>query len=152
MQRVPVFLILALIFVGLYYLTPLREYMQSHYDKGSSSTSRQTSSTKEEGFDKVSLELLVISNKVANLEGKVRILKMAQEHPDWLSGEEYSHLATVITRTEEDLNKAQEEYERVKNEYARETAAKIIRESLAADSAITEGSGSETEESLPLQY
>jgi hypothetical protein len=149
-QRVPVFLIIALIFVALYYLTPLRDYMQSHYEPSSSTGSQQESEKDEEPFDKLSLELLVISNKVGNLEGKLRILEMAQDHPEWLSAEEYAHVSEVIAKTDKDLQEAQEEYERVKEAYARETASQIIKESLASNQEAS--SESETEESLPYEY
>ena len=150
-QRVPVFFIIALIFVALYYLTPLRDYMHSQYD-GGKTTSSSKSEQKEEPFDKLSLELLVISNKVANLEGRLRILNMAEEHPDWLAGEEYAQLAAVITTTEDELQRAQDEYERIRGEYARETAIKIIRQSMGRKEGGETNTPSATEESIPHQY
>ena len=151
MQRVPIFFIMALIFVALYYLTPLRDYMHAQYN-GEKTTQSPKSQEKDEPFDKVSLELLVISNKVANLEGRMRILKMAEENPDWLTAEEYSRLATVIAMTEDELEKAHGEYERIREEYARETAAKIIRESLARKERGNSNSSPGTGKSVPYQY
>lgn len=150
-QRVPVFLIVALIFVALYYLTPLRDYMQSQYDGSKTAPSNQKEQ-EEQPFDELSLELLVITNKVANLEGRLRILKIAEEHPEWLTGEEYSQLGTVIGMTENELQEAQDEYERVKGEYARETAARIIRQSMARQQGGEGGSRDATEESIPHDY
>ena len=152
MQRVPVFLFIALIFVALYYLTPLRDYMQAQYEPTSGGDSRQASEKDDEPFDKLSLELLVISNKVGNLEGRLQILKMAQDHPEWLSAEEYGHISDVIAKTDKDLQEAQEEYERVKEAYARETAARIIKESLASNERGESGFDSEKEESMPYEY
>lgn len=152
MQRLPIFLILALVFVALYYFTPLRDYMQSRYEPSSPGGSKQEKEKDDEPFDKLSLELLVISNKVGNLEGKLRILEMAQDHPEWLSAEEYAHVSEVIAKTDKDLQQAQEEYERVKQAYARETAAKIIKESLASNQLGEAGPKSETGESLPYGY
>lgn len=151
-QRVPVFFILALIFVALYYLTPLKDYMHSQYDgtRGKKTSSTKTQQ-KDEPFDKLSLELLVISNKVANLEGRLRILKMAEENPDWLSSEEYAQLDTVIAMTEDELEMAETEYERIRGEYARETATRIIRKSMEPQ-ADGGRSSAEKEESIPYQY
>ena len=151
MQRVPVFFIIALIFVALYYLTPLRDYMHSEYDGRPTAPSNEKHQ-EDEPFDKLSLDLLVISNKVANLEGRLRILRMAEENPEWLTNEEYSQLATVIAMAEQDLQKAQDEYERIRGEYARETATKIIRESMGGQSGGEPDSSDAAGESIPYQY
>lgn len=150
-QRIPVFFIVALFFVALYYLTPLRDYMQSQYTGGKTAPSSEKQQ-EEEPFDKLGLELLVISNKVANVEGRLNILKMAEENPDWLTSEEYSQLATVIANTEDELQKAQDDYERIKGEYARETATKIIRESLTREERGEDDTPPAEEESIPYQY
>jgi len=149
-QRVPIFLIIALIIVALYYLTPLRDYMHSQYDTPDTSV-QKPSDDEEEPFDELSMELLVVSNKLANLEGKMQILNMAREHPDWFGGEEYDHLATVLARTEEELARVKEEYERVKNAYARETALKMIRKSIDSDQPGNRSPAFE-QESVPYNY
>ena len=142
MQRVPVFFIVALVIVALYYFTPLRDYMQGQFGPSSAPVPQKEQSAEEAAFDKASLDLLVASNKVANLEGKLSILQIAKDHPDWLTQEEYEHLSVVAANAEDELQKAKDKYERVKEQYARETAIKIVKESLA-----TQAGGEEKAES-----
>lgn len=135
MQGKPIFLIAALLIVALYYLTPLRGYIESQFQPaGSPSSSKQTAAD-DEPFDKLSIDLLMITDKVANLEGKIRILAMAKEHPDWFSDQEYAHVPVLIAEAEQELEKAKSDYERIKNEYARQTATKFIKQSLSGKEA-----------------
>jgi hypothetical protein len=53
---------------------------------------------------------------------------MAKEKREWFSSEEYSRLDELIKQTEEELLKAEGEYQKVKEEYARIMVQRMLRE------------------------
>ena len=130
MQRIYFFIIIVLIVLVYSYYKPFREIISPGEKTRKSISSEKKSSNKESEFDETRIELYIIANKVANLQGKIQLLKMAQENRDWFKEEEYAQLPILIEKAEKDLKKAEEEYEKVRNRYARETVIQMIKESL----------------------
>ena len=130
MQRIYFFIIIVLVVLVYSYYKPFREIISPGEKTRKSISSEKKSSNKESEFDETRIELYIIANKVANLQGKIQLLKMAQENRDWFKEEEYAQLPILIEKAEKDLKKAEEEYEKVKNRYARETVTQMIKESL----------------------
>ena len=130
MQRIYFFIIIVLVVLVYSYYKPFREIISPGGKTRKSISSEKKSSNKESEFDETRIELYIIANKVANLQGKIQLLKMAQENRDWFKEEEYAQLPILIEKAEKDLKKAEEEYEKVKNRYARETVTQMIKESL----------------------
>jgi len=147
MQRISIFIIIALILLTFYYYKPLRNIIAPEKKSTSSLSSHQKSSDDENAFDELRIELYAITNKVANLQGKIQVLKIAQENRDWLTDEEYSHLPFLIEEAGDELKQAEAEYEKVKNRYVRETVAKMIHKSLEKQEERKDGSSEE--ETLP---
>ena len=130
MQRIYFFIIIVLIVLVYSYYKPFREIISPGEKTRKSISSDKKSPNKESEFDETRIELYIVANKVANLQGKIQLLKMAQENRDWFKEEEYAQLPILIERAEKDLKKAEEEYEKVRNRYARETVIQMIKESL----------------------
>lgn len=147
MQRIYIYVVLALVLIAFYYYKPLRNVIAPEQTKGKSTVAEQESSDLENAFDDLRIELYAIANKTANLQGKVQLLKMAQENRGWFNEEEYSQLPVMLTKTEEELKEAEAEYEKVKTKYARETVTRMIEESF--DTQTTERTDALEGETLP---
>jgi hypothetical protein len=130
MQRIYFFIIIVLIVLVYSYYKPLRDIISPEEKANKSISSDKKSSKKGSEFDELRIELYIIANKVANLQGKIQLLKMAQENRDWFKEEEYAQLPILLEKAEKDLKEAEEEYEKVKNRYARETVTQMVKESL----------------------
>jgi hypothetical protein len=130
MQRISIFIIMALVLIAFYYYKPLRNIIAPEEKTTRDLISDQKSSDKENAFDELRIELYAIANRLANLQGKVQLLKMAQENRGWFKEEEYSQLPVLLQKAEEDLREAESAYEEVKNKYARETVTKMVKKSL----------------------
>jgi hypothetical protein len=127
MQRIPIFLIVAILIVALYYYPPLRNRI---FPEKASETSSLKSEPKEDKFDRLSIELYAAGIKVDNLRGKVALLKMAEKNRDWFKPEEYAQLPALIAKAEDELKQAEAEYEKVKIKYAQENVIKMIKEAM----------------------
>jgi len=147
MQRIYIYVVLALLLLAFYYYKPLRNVIYPEQTKEKGANSEQKSSDLENAFDEVRIELYAIANKVANLQGKVQLLKLAQENRGWFLEEEYAQLPVVLAKAEEELKGAEAEYEKVKTKYARETVTRLIQESL--DTKKKEKTDAPEVESLP---
>jgi len=130
MQRISIFIIMALVLLVFYYYKPLRNIIIPEEKATKSTISDQKKSDKESAFDELRIELYAIANKIANLQGKVQLLKMAQENRDWFKEGEYAQLPVLLEKAEGDLKQAEKEYEKIKDKYAREAVTRMIRESL----------------------
>jgi hypothetical protein len=145
MQRIYIYIVLAVVLVAFYYYKPLRNVISPEQTTGENAASEQKSSDLENAFDDLRIELYAIANKTANLQGKVQLLKMAQENRGWFNEEEYSQLPILLAQTEEELKEAEAEYEKTKTKYARETVTRMIEESFdTQDTVSTDAPGVET--------
>jgi hypothetical protein len=131
MQRIPVFLIVAIVLVAFYYYPPLRNLVFPGQKPTPELTHNQQSKEKDDGFDKLGVELYTAGIKLDNLRGKVALLKMAQQNQDWFKTEEYAQLPSLLAKTEEELKQAEAEYEKTKTQYAQENVRKLIKEAMA---------------------
>ena len=130
MQRVPLVLIFALILVVFYYYEPLRNTLFPAKKPSQTEVSPAEPAKKDEPVDKQEIEVYALGLKLDNLQGRVMILKIAQENRDWFSAEEYSQALRMLTKAEEELKQTETEYEKIKNEYIRETVVNMVKESL----------------------
>ena len=130
MQRISIVITLILILIVFYYYKPLKDIIIPEEKSAKSLISDKKSSDKESEFDELRVELYAITNMVGHLQGRSQLLKIAQENRDWFNEEEYVQLPTLLAKTEKNLKKAELEYEKIKDEYARKTVIRIIKESL----------------------
>ena len=131
MQRIPIFLIVAIILVVFYYYPPLRNLIFPGQKPTTELTHNQKSQEKDDGFDKLSVQLYTSGIKLDNLRGKIALLKMAQQNRDWFTPEEYAQLPSLLAKAEEESKQAEAEYEKTKNQYAQENVRKLIKEAMA---------------------
>jgi peptidoglycan hydrolase CwlO-like protein len=131
-QRFAIVIAISLAVILVTYYTPLRDYLGPKQELPSDSGSAKKPSEKDSEFNELQMELLAVSNKLSNLQGKIQILKIAQEHRDWFKDEEFSKLPELIAKAEEELKQAEQEYEKLKDKYVHETAVKILKESQTA--------------------
>ena len=136
MQRIPIFLIVAIILVVFYYYPPLRNLIFPGQKPTPELNHNQKSKEKDDGFDKLGVELYTAGIKLDSLRGKVALLKMAQENRDWFKLEEYAQLPGLLEKAEEELKHAETEYEKTKTQYAQENVKKLIREAMATKDGI----------------
>ena len=139
MQRLAVVIAISLVFVLFYYYTPLRDLIDNiaPVKESTKSSLSQKKSDKESQFDELRIELYAVTNKLANLQGKVQLLKIAQERQDWFKEEEYTQLPILLTKAEEDLKQTEQEYEKIKDKYVRETVINMVKESFANEAKET---------------
>ena len=130
MQRISIVIILVILLIGFYYYKPLKNIILPEEKAAKTMTSDKKAANQESEFDELRIELYAITSTVANLQGRAQVLKIAQENRDWFQEKEYAQLPSLLAETEESLEKAESEYEKIKNEYARKTVARIIKESL----------------------
>jgi hypothetical protein len=122
--------VIALLIIGFYYYEPLRTALLAP-QAGKGGGSAQKTTTQESPFDPKAVELFGLGKMIANLQGKLEVLKLAQENREWFKDEEYAKVPALLQETEAMLKKAESEYERIRTEYARETATKLVQESAA---------------------
>ena len=131
MQRIPMVLIVAIIMVVFYYYPPLRNLVFPGHKPTPEVTSTQNTKEKDDGFDKLGVELYTSGIKLDNLRGKIALLKMAQQNRDWFKPEEYAQLPSLLAKAEEELKQAEAGYEKIKTQYAQENVRKLIKEAMA---------------------
>jgi len=131
MQKIPIVVIVAIILVVFYYYPPLRNLVFPGQKPTSELTHNQQSKEKDDGFDKLGVELYTAGIKLDNLRGKVALLKMAQQNRDWFKPEEYAQLPSLLAKAEEELKQAEAQYEKTKTQYAQENVRKLIKEAMA---------------------
>jgi len=131
MQRIPIVLIVAIILVAFYYYPPLRNMIFPGQKPTPELTQNQNSKEKDDGFDKLGVELYTTGIRLENLRGKIALLKMAQENRDWFKSEEYAQLPGLIAKADEEIKKAEAEYEKTRIQYAQENVRKLIKEAMA---------------------
>ena len=130
MQRMPVVLIVAIILVVFYYYPPLRNLVFPGQKSTPELTHNQKSNEKDDGFDKLGVELYTAGLRLDSLRGKIALLKMAQQNRDWFKTEEYDQLPSLLTKAEEEFKHAESEYEKTKTQYAQENVRKLIKEAM----------------------
>ena len=131
MQRMPVVLIVAIILVVFYYYPPLRNLVFPGQKQTPELTHNQNSKEKDDGFDKLGVELYAAGIKLDNLRGKIALLTMAQHNRDWFKTEEYAQLPSLLAKAEEEFKQVEAEYEKTKTQYAQENVRKLIKEAMA---------------------
>lgn len=149
MPRLAVGAVIALLIIGFYYYEPLRTALLAP-ESGKGSGATQKTATPESPFDPKAVELFALGKAIANLQGKVEVLKLAQQNREWFKDAEYAKIPALLQETEATLKKAESEYEELRTEYARETATKLVQESIVRAQQPSAGSPKEpTPEEAP---
>jgi hypothetical protein len=131
MQRIPIVVIVAIVLVVFYYYPPLRNLVFPGQKPTSELPHNQNSKEKDDGFDKLGVELYTAGIKLDNLRGKIALLTMAKNNKDWFKPEEYDQLPSLLAKAEEEFKQVEAEYEKTRIQYAQENVRKLIKEAMA---------------------
>ena len=128
MQRIYIFLIIAVIVLAASYNDTIKQFFtpsQSGEERGSE---QKKITARDESYEQLRIDLYRIATTLSDLQGKAQLLKMAQENREWFTEENYAHLDSLIETTERELAAAQEEYEKAKKEFTKITVQKMVEE------------------------
>jgi hypothetical protein len=128
LQRIYIFIIIAALIIGLFYSRTIREFFISTDQTSQTSSSEHQSQDRLDPYEQQGIELYRTAARVSDLQGKIKLFEMAKEKREWFSSEEYSRLDELIKQTEEELLKAEGEYQKVKEEYARIMVQRMLKE------------------------
>jgi len=128
LQRIYIFIIIAALIIGLFYSRTIREFFISTDQTSQTSSSEHQSQDRSDPYEQQGIELYRTAARVSDLQGKIKLFEMAKEKREWFSSEEYSRLDELIKQTEEELLKAEGEYQKVKEEYARIMVQRMLKE------------------------
>jgi len=128
LQRIYIFIIIAALIIGLFYSRTIREFFISTDQTFQTSSSEHQSRDRSDPYEQQGIELYRTAARVSDLQGKIKLFEMAKEKREWFSSEEYSRLDELIKQTEEELLKAEGEYQKVKEEYARIMVQRMLKE------------------------
>jgi len=127
LQRIYIFIIIAALIIGLFYSRTIREFFISTDQTFQTSSSEHQSRDRSDPYEQQGIELYRTAARVSDLQGKIKLFEMAKEKREWFSSEEYSRLDELIKQTEEELLKAEGEYQKVKEEYARIMVQRMLK-------------------------
>lgn len=130
MQRIYIFIILAALVLVISYSKPVRDFFTPAERTPKSASSTPESAERDESYERLGIELYGVAARLSDLQGKEKLLNMAQENKKWFSNEEYAMLDELIEDTKENLKKAEEEYHKTREAYAKRTAQKMLKEFL----------------------
>lgn len=128
MQRIYIFIIIAALIVAASYSRPIRDFFKPKDKTPGTSSPGQETLDRDDSYEKLGIELYRVATRLSDLQGKTRLLKMAEENREWFKDEDYAQLDELIKATEEDLKKAEIEYQKTKEVYAKITAQKMLEE------------------------
>jgi len=128
MQRIYIFIIIAVIILAAYYSNSIKELFKPTDRRSERSSFEQRSSKGDDSYDQLGIELYRITARLTDLQGKAKLLKIAKENKKWFKEGDFSKLDELIKVTEEDLKEAEKEYYKTRKAYAKRTVQKMLEE------------------------
>ena len=126
MQRIYLYIVIAAIVFFVSYSTPLKNFFSPADKLLETTTSEKESLSKDDPYVQLGIELYSVATKLSDLQGKLQLLRMAKENSNWFEGEELRYLDDLIDATKNDLKKAEADYQKTKEEYAKQTVKKML--------------------------
>ena len=126
MQRIYIYIVIAAIVFFISYSKPVKDFFSPADKTLEMSTSEKESLGKDDSYEQLGVELYSVATRLSDLQGKVQLLRMAKENSEWFKRDDLGHLDNLIETTEEDLKKAEVEYQKTKEEYAKRTVQKML--------------------------
>ena len=126
MQRIYIFIVIAAIVFFISYNKPVKNFFSPADKTLETSTSEKESLGKDDSYEQLGVELYSVATRLSDLQGKVQLLRMAKENCEWFKSDDLRHLDDLIETMEEDLKKAEVEYQKTKEEYAKRTVQKML--------------------------
>jgi hypothetical protein len=128
MQRIYIFLIIALIVLAASYNDTIKQFFTPEQPGEKTVTEHKKNTARDESYEQLRIDLYRIATTLSDLQGKDQLLKMAKENREWFTEENYAHLDSLIETTEKELSAAQEAYEKAKKEFTKITVQKMVEE------------------------
>ena len=128
MQRMYVFIIAAALILAVSYSKPIRNFFTPSEKIQEATPPGQEPIGGDDSHEQLGIELYRVAAKLSDLQGKEKLLGMAKENRQWFNGEDYANLDELIKTTKEDLGKAENEYQKARESYAKRTAQKMLEE------------------------
>jgi DNA-directed RNA polymerase alpha subunit len=127
MQRLYIFMLIAAIVLAVSYRDQLKTLLPSQ-EKAQEESTESGSLDADDAYDELGLELYRTASKLSDLQGKIKVLEMAKEHREWFEEEEAYYLDDLIKATENELKETETAYQKAREEYAKRTAQKMLRD------------------------
>ena len=128
MQRIYIYIAIAAIVFFISYSKPIKNFFSPADKTLEMSTSEKESLGKDDSYEQLGVELYSVATRLSDLQGKVQLLRMAKENSEWFKSDDLRHLDDLIETTEEDLKKAELEYQKTRVEYAKRTVQKMLEQ------------------------
>ena len=128
MQRIYIFIIIAAIILAASYSRPIRNFFKPADKASGRSSPEQEALDSDNSYEQLGMELYKVATILSDLQGKVRLLKMAEGNREWFKDEDYAQLDGLIKATEEDLKETEIEYQKTKEAYAKRTVQRMLEE------------------------
>ena len=128
MQRLYIYIVIAAIVLFVSYSTPIKNLFKPADKTLETSTSDEESLSKDDPYVQLGVELYGVATKLSDLQGKAQLLRMAKENSEWFKRDDLKLLDDLIETTDEDLKKAEAEYQKTKEEYAKQTVQKMLED------------------------
>jgi len=129
MQRIYIYIVIAAIVFFISYSKPVKNFFSPADETLEMSTSEKESLGKDDSYEQLGVELYSVATRLSDLQGKVQLLRMAKENSEWFKSDDLRRLDDLIETTEEDLKKAELEYQKTKEEYAKRTVQNMLDKS-----------------------
>ena len=126
MQRIYIYIVIAAIVFFISYSKPVKNFFSPADKTFETSTPEKESLGKDDSYEQLGVELYSVATRLSDLQGKAQLLRMAKENSEWVKSDDLGHLDDLIEATEEDLEKAEIEYQKTKDEYAKITVQKML--------------------------
>jgi len=126
MQRIYIYIVIAAIVFFISYSKPVKNFFSPADETLEMSTSEKESLGKDDSYEQLGVELYSVATRLSDLQGKVQLLRMAKENSEWFKSDDLRRLDDLIETTEEDLKKAELEYQKTKEEYAKRTVQNML--------------------------
>ncbi len=126
MQRIYIYIVIAAIVFFVSYSKPVKNFFSPADKTLEMSTSEKESLGKDDSYEQLGVELYSVATRLSDLQGKAQLLRMAKENSEWFKSDDLRHLDDLIETTEEVLKKAELEYQKTKEEYAKRTVQKML--------------------------
>ena len=127
MQRLYIFMVIAAIVLVVSYRDQLKTLFPSQ-ERAQEEFTENGSLHTDDAYDELGLELYRTASKLSDLQGKIKVLEMAKEHSEWFEEEEVYYLDDLIKATENELKDTETAYQKAREEYAKRTAQKMLRD------------------------
>lgn len=126
MQRLYLYIAIAAIVLFVSYSTPIKNFLRPADQTLETSPPEKEPLGEDDPYVQLGIELYGVATQLSDLQGKVQLLKMAKENSHWFEEGEIRHLDALIEATEEDLRKVEADYQKTKEEYAKQTVQKML--------------------------